>query len=592
MKQLEQSPLPQNASPPWPLATALRETFREGYTFSDFRQDAAGGIVTGIVAVPLSMALAIAVGVPPQHGLYTAIVAGGLTALLGGAKTSVSGPTAAFVVILAPIAARYGIAGLCIASTMAGIILILLGIAKLGKLIEFVPHPVTTGFTSGIAVVIATLQIKDFLGLQVEHMPDQYVERLLVLGRAVPSLNLSDLVVGIAALAMLIIWPQISQRIPAALLALFVVAVVSFAVQRVYPDFNPGTINDGRFVYTTAAGEQAAGIPNTPPVPILPWHLPGPDAEPLVFNLDLIRALLMPAFAIAMLGAIESLLCAVVADGMTGEKHDPDSELIAQGLGNISASFFSGFAATGAIARTATAIRAGAKSPIASFIHAAFVLLAILVLSPLLGYLPMASLAALMLIVAWNMSDIRHFAQIVRVAPRSDIAVLLTCFLLTVFFDMVVSVVTGVMLSAVLFMGRMAQISGTRLVSGTHPQLAAPLPQGVLLYEVHGPLFFGAAEKAASAILTADRSVKAIILHMVDVPIMDVTGLVALQSAIDKLQHGGVYVVLAEVQQQPSELLRQAGLTAEPGKLAICNSLEQAETMVRLILPEHRSDKK
>lgn len=591
MKQLEQSLLPQNASPPWPLATALRETFREGYTFSDFRQDATGGIVTGIVAVPLSMALAIAVGVPPQHGLYTAIVAGGLTALLGGTKTSVSGPTAAFVVILAPIAARYGIAGLCIASAMAGIILVLLGIAKLGKLIEFVPHPVTTGFTSGIAVVLATLQIKDFLGLQVAHMPDQYIERLLVLGRAVPSLNLSDLAVGIAALAMLIIWPQISKRIPAALLALFVVAVVSFAVQRVYPDFNPGTINDGRFVYTTAAGEQAAGIPNTPPVPILPWHLPGPSAEPVVLNLDLIRALLMPAFAIAMLGAIESLLCAVVADGMTGEKHDPDSELIAQGLGNISASFFSGFAATGAIARTATAIRAGAKSPIASFIHAAFVLLAILVLSPLLGYLPMASLAALMLIVAWNMSDVRHFAKIVRVAPRSDIVVLLTCFLLTVFFDMVVSVVTGVMLSAVLFMGRMAQISGTRVVSGAHPRLATPLPQDVLLYEVRGPLFFGAAEKAASAILTTDRGVKAIILDMADVPIMDVTGLVALQSAIDKLQHAGVYVVLAEVQQQPSELLKQAGLTTEPGKLAICDSLEQAETQVRLALPKHRKDK-
>lgn len=337
-----------------PIATALRETIRAGYTFSQLRGDVLAGLVTGVVAVPLSMALAIAVGVPPQYGLYTAIVAGALTALLGGTRTNVSGPTAAFVVILVPVVATHGLAGLCIASMLAGLILVMLGLAGLGRLIEFVPYPVTTGFTSGIAVVIATLQIKDFLGLEVATMPEHYVGRFWVLVQSLPTVRWSDFGVGLATVMLLIVWPRYSRRVPAPLIALTIVATASFLINHFAPEFKPGTINDGRFVFSAPSGEQVAGIPQSPPVPILPTQLPGPSGRPLEVNLNLIRELLIPALAIALLGSIESLLCAVVATGMTGHRHDPDAELIAQGAGNIVAPFFGGFAATAAIARTAT----------------------------------------------------------------------------------------------------------------------------------------------------------------------------------------------------------------------------------------------
>ncbi len=565
--------------------TALREMWREGYSLTALRADVMAGLVVGVVALPLSMALAIACNVPPQYGLYTAIVAGAIAAITGGSRTSVTGPTAAFVVVLLPVVSQYGLPGLLLATNMAGVIMIAMGIARMGRLIQFVPYPVTTGFTAGIAVVIATLQIKDFLGLHVEHMPQHYIERVEALHAALPSTHGPDVFIGALTLVLLIIWPKVTRRVPAALVALTVATLVGWLLTHMFVDFEIATIG-GRFFYTAEDGTTASGIPQLPPLLQWPWRVAGVEGEPLRLSVPLIRDLLGPAFTIAMLGAIESLLCAVVADGMIASKHDPDAELIGQGLGNLVAPFFGGFAATGAVARTATNIRAGGRTPIAAVVHALFVLASVLVLAPLLSYLPLAALAALLLVVAWNMSEAKHFVRMLRVAPRSDVAVLLTCFSLTVLMDMVIAVAAGVILAALLFMQRMSALSNTRKVEGHHSQMLAALPEGVELYEVAGPLFFGAAEKAAGALAVAGDRASVVILDLAGVPVIDATGLVALESAISKLQSVGVMVVLADCNAQPLEVMHKAGIKDQPRKLAICKTLSEAEMLVRLVVHE------
>ncbi|MEZ6193410.1 MAG: C4-dicarboxylic acid transporter DauA [Phycisphaerales bacterium] len=569
----------------WPgPGSALRQVWREGYPLSALRADVMAGLVVGVVALPLSMALAIACNVPPQYGLYTAIVAGAVAALTGGSRTSVTGPTAAFVVVLLPIVSQYGLPGLLLATNMAGVIMIAMGLARMGRLIQFIPYPVTTGFTAGIAVVIATLQVKDFLGLHVEHMPQEYIERVEVLFKALPSTHGPDVLIGVLTLALLIAWPKlVTRKVPAALIALTVATVVGWLLSRTVEGFEIATIG-GRFSYTATDGTTASGIPQLPPLLQWPWRVPGADGQPLSLSFPLIRDLLGPAFTIAMLGAIESLLCAVVADGMIGSKHDPDGELIGQGLGNLVGPFFGGFAATGAVARTATNIRAGGRTPIAALVHALFVLASVLILAPLLSYLPLAALAALLLVVAWNMSEARHFIRMLRVAPRSDVAVLLTCFGLTVLMDMVIAVGAGVILAALLFMQRMSALSSTKLVEGHHPRMLAPLPEGVVLYEVAGPLFFGAAEKAAGALATAGERASVVILDLAGVPVIDATGLVALESAIKKLQSAGVMVVLADCNAQPMDVMQKAGIHDIPHKLAVCKTLSEAEMLVRLVV--------
>jgi SulP family sulfate permease len=559
--------------------SALRAELAHGYGKRDLIADALAGLVVGVVALPLAMALAIASGVPPQHGLYTSIIAGAVIALLGGSKVNVSGPTAAFVVILAPIAARFGLGGLLVATLMAGLMLVVMGLARMGRLIEFVPHPVTTGFTAGIAVVIATLQVKDFLGLTLAENPEHFLEKVAVIARALPSTQPGDLVVGLTTLAVLIGFPRVTQRVPAPLVGLIAGTIAALVVGQLAPGWSVATIGS-KFSYL-ADGVRHPGIPAMPPVPVLPWHLPGGDGQPLVLSFSLIRTLAPSAFAIAMLGAIESLLCAVVADGMAGTKHDPDVELLAQGVGNLAAPFFGGIAATGAIARTATNIRAGARSPLASFFHAVFVLAAMLALAPLLGYLPMAALAALLLVVAYRMSEVHHFLHILRVAPRSDTIVLVVCFTLTVVFDMVVSVSIGIVLAALLFMRRMAEISRTSLTVEGHPGLAEPLPRGVFLYEIAGPLFFGAAQKAMSALETVRAPGRVVILDMSSVPAMDVTGLVALESAIDELEKTGHFVIIAGVQEQPRSVLARGGVEDVAGKRAVCATLEEAVELAK-----------
>ncbi|MEO7794042.1 MAG: C4-dicarboxylic acid transporter DauA, partial [Thermoanaerobaculia bacterium] len=552
------------------IASALRRAWRKGYTASDLKADLAAGVVVGVVALPLSMALAIASGVAPQHGLYTAIVAGVLIALLGGSKVQVAGPTAAFVVILAPIANRFGLGGLLLATMMAGMILMAMGIYRLGRFIEFVPYPVTTGFTAGIALVIGTLQLKDFLGLEVAGLPSGYLARLATLARALPSAHLADFSIGAFTLAVLVGWPLLSKRVPAPLVALVLAGIAAHLAGRWWPGFSVVTIHD-RFSYTLD-GVVHAGIPRLPPTPLLPWNLPGAGGGRLVISFELLRELLPAAFTIAILGAIESLLSAVVADGMTGKKHDPDSELLAQGIGNFLTPFFGGFAATGAIARTATNVRAGARSPLAAVFHALFVLLAVIAFAPLMGLLPMAALAAMLLHVALRMAEGRHILHILKVAPRADVVVLVTCFSLTVLFDMVVAVTVGIVLASILFMERMAAVSRVSLVSSEELDLDRPLPPNLLLYEIAGPLFFGAAQRAMTAVRAVAQGISVVVLDLRAVPLLDATGLVALDSTVTKLRDAGIFVVLAGVQSGPLRVLARAGWRNREGELAIGTS--------------------
>ena len=561
---------------------ALRDVFAAGYGQRDLLADLQAGAIVGIVALPLSMALAIASGVAPQHGLQTAIVAGFVGALCGGSRVQVTGPTAAFVVILAPIAALHGLGGLLVATLLAGLILIAMGTARLGRFIEFVPYPVTAGFTAGIAVVIGTLQLKDFLGLEVARLPEHYLERIALLGRALPTAHRDDLLAGIATLAILLAWPKVTRRLPAPLLALTVVTIGCWAAEVLLPGFEVATIARR---FPAAAAGLADGIPRLPPMFSWPWSHPGAEGLPFHLTWEVIRTLAGPAFAIAMLGAIESLLSATVADGMTGDKHDSDAELVGQGLANVVAPFFGGIAATGAIARTATNVRFGAKSPLAAAFHAVFILAAVLLLAPALGHLPMAALAALLLVVAWNMGEFRHVGHVLRVAPRGDVLVLLTCFTLTVLFDMVVAVSVGVVLAAFLFMERMADSARAGLLTEEHPEFLHGLPRNLVIYEVAGPLFFGAAQKAMSTLRTLRKNVKVVVFDLRAVPVMDATGLVNLESAIRRLHEAGIFVVLGGLNRQPRAVLEDAGWSEEPQRLAFENSFAAAvETGRRRLL--------
>jgi SulP family sulfate permease len=554
-------------------AAALRAVIREGYGAKDLKADVLAGLVVGIVALPLAMALAIGVGVPPQHGLYTAIVAGFFVAALGGSRTQVTGPTAAFIVILAPIFTKFGMAGLLVSGLMAGVMLVAMGLGRMGRLIEFIPHPVTSGFTAGIGTVIATLQLKDLLGLKLEQNPEHFLQKVGAMFAARGSVSGWEVGLGLTTLAGLIYFPRVTRRAPAPLVVLPLAAVAAFVINRAFPGAHIATIAS-RF-HTTIAGHVVAGIPQLPPLPVIPWTMGGPDGAPFHLGFESVRTLLSGAFAIAMLGAIESLLSAVVADGMARTKHDPDAELLSLGVSNILVPFFGGIPATGAIARTATNIRSGARSPFAAMTHALTVLVAVLALAPLLGYLPMTSLAALLLLVAWNMSEIKHALHTVRVAPKSDVAVLLTCYGLTVGFDMVVGVSVGMVLAAFLFMRRMADVTEARLVGDGHPDLPGTIPSGVAVYEISGPLFFGAAQKAMAALEIVAGETKAVILLLDEVNAMDNTGLVALESALQVLGKHKCLAIMTGVRPQPMSVLRKAGLSQRDG-VAFCRTPAEA----------------
>src|SRR5690554_1758020 len=512
-----------------PLFSALRQSFAAGYSLDNLRGDISAGLTVGIIAIPLAMALAIAVGAAPQHGLYTVLVGGFIIALLGGSRFNVSGPTAAFVVILLPITLEFGVGGLLLCTIMAGFILISMAFLRAGSLLQFIPYPVILGFTAGIGIVIATLQIPDIFGLGSLPAPDNYIERLQQLALALPGISLGDTLVAALTLATLILWPKIFPKIPGHLVALTLGTLLGLVLLNV--DINIATIGD-RFSYELD-GQILPGIPPFLPDFLWPWQFTGPDGDQLQINFELFRQLLAPAFAIAMLGAIESLLCAVVADGMAGTKHDPNGELLGQGIGNVVAPLFGGITATAAIARSAANVRAGAYSPIAAIIHALVVLLAILVLAPAFTYLPMAALGAMLLMVAWNMSEPRQVIQTLRTAPLNDVLVLLTCLILTVLFDMVLAVGVGLLLAAGLFIKSMSEMTDTASINRAAFSELDSLPDSVAMYAIRGPLFFGAAEKALSTLRRFSADLEVVIIDFSAVPVLDMTALTVLQNLIN-----------------------------------------------------------
>jgi SulP family sulfate permease len=579
----------QNPDIPIPLRKlpfgALRAVMAEGYTASDLREDVLAGLVVGVVALPLAMALSIAVGVAPQNGLYTAIVAGFIVALLGGSRVQVTGPTAAFVVILAPIYARFGLSGLLLSGLLSGVMLIGMGLLRLGRFIQLIPHPVTTGFTAGIATVIALLQVKDLFGLTMVGNPETFWSRLVAMFEARHTASYVEPAIGAGTLLVLIFLPRLTRKVPAPLVALPLAAIAAGLIHHFAPDASIATIAS-RF-HTSIGGRVIAGVPRLPPIPMLPWNAPGPNGQPLVFGFATLRLLLPGAFAVAMLGAIESLLSAVVADGMAGTRHDPDGELLALGVGNLVVPFFGGIPATGALARTATNVRYGARSPLAAATHAVTVLVAVLTLAPLIGTLPMSALAALLLMVAWNMADAELFFHIVRVAPRSDVAVLLICYTLTVTFDMVVAVSVGVVLAALIFMQRMAASTEARAVGNlSHPHLR--LPDGVAMYEIAGPLFFGAAERAMSVLKVVAPRTRVVILRMEQVSVIDATGLVAFETALEELARARCLTIVVGLHAAPAKTFERAGLHQRPDRLRFAADLSDALSDAAEYLVERR----
>ena len=508
------------------------------------------GLTVGIIALPLSMALAIATGVPPQLGLYTAIVAGIFAAIFGSSKVNISGPTAAFIVILIPIVQEFGITGLLLCGLMSGIILIFVGLLKLGNLIELVPYPVTVGFTSGIAVVIATFQIKDFFGLTIENFSGSYVDKIVLLFNSFGTFNLYEFLTASATLAILIIWRKTKSKVPAALVALGLVTI--FVAYFNYKfGLNISTINS-TFTYDIN-GISGNGIPPIPLQFSLPWGFLPPEQ----INIDLLLKLLPHSIAIAILGALESLLCAVISDAMTGNKTDPNKELIGQGIANIAVPFFGGIPATAAIARTVANINSGGTQKLSSIVHSLFILSSILFIAPYISYLPMAALSALLIMVAWNMSEVKHFFNILKTAPKDDIYVLLTCFSLTVLIDMQVAVAIGIGLASVLFIKRTIDLYSIEL-SSSNLEEHIDLPKNILIYDINGPMFFGAAQKALKTLLNINDEKNIVILDMKNVSMMDMTAIVALKSIVENFQSKDKKLIFSGLNQRVLKKLERA----------------------------------
>ncbi|MGD2055081.1 MAG: C4-dicarboxylic acid transporter DauA [Gammaproteobacteria bacterium] len=562
------------------MFSALRQSIKNKPSFSEIHMNVLAGLTVGVIALPLSMALAIASDVAPQHGLYTAIVAGIVIALTGGSKVNISGPTAAFVVVLLPIVHQFGIGGLLMSGLMAGFILILMGVGKLGRLIEIVPYSVTVGFTAGIGVVIATFQIKDFLGLSVENFDGHYLHKLSVILQAFPSINWQEAITGVLTLLILLVWPKFRSKIPGHLVALLVVSLLAWIASQWLPDFSVATIGS-RFTFEVN-GVSGNGIPPILPGFEWPWNLPGADGAPIGLSFNLVKELLPSAIAIAVLGSLESLLCAVVADGMSGKKHNPNDELIGQGIGNIVSPLFGGIPATAAIARTAANVKSGGSLPLASVIHGVFILASMLLLTPVLSYIPMSSMAALLLMVAWNMSEAKHFVRTIRIAPRDDVFVLILCFSLTVLFDMTIAVAIGMSLATMLFIKRSIHLTEGSAVEKSHE--GYDLPESIVVYDINGPLFFGSAQKALKTISSVRPEVRAVILDMEEVTMLDMSAIVAMESIANDFQQRNIGLVINSLKPRMILKLRNAGIRKRAGKVAysrqFSEGLEAAKKML------------
>ena len=555
--------------------SALKDSFHAGYSSRHLVKDIIAGLTVGIIAIPLSMALAIASGVPPQHGLYTAIIAGMIIALTGGSRFNISGPTAAFVVILYPVTQQFGLSGLLMATLLSGIILVLMALFRLGRLIEYIPLPVTLGFTSGIGIVIATLQIKDFLGLSIEKMPSHYLEKVQVILTALSSISWADTAVGIITLIVLTQWHKLRLPIPGHLPAVIIATLLSLGLTHF--GFSVATIGT-EFQYTLSDGSTGFGIPNVLPEFVLPWNIPDLHGNVIDWNFDTIQRLLPAAFSMAVLGAIESLLCAVVLDNMTDTKHHSNNELLAQGLGNIASPFFGGITATAAIARSAVNVKSGAVSPLSGVVHALLVLFALLFFAPALSYLPLSSMAALLLVVAWHMADLPQIIQLIRRSGRNEITVLLVCLVLTVLFDMVIAISVGVLLASLLFIRTIAEM--TKSISIAVPEDL----DDVLIYRISGPLFFAAADNLFADLhdktVHTDHEIKHIVLQCDAVTVLDTGGIHALTRFVQHmLPHQQLY--MCNMQFQPLRTIVKSGSLPELKKITFTADLTEALNKIR-----------
>ncbi|MDX7992850.1 C4-dicarboxylic acid transporter DauA [Xenorhabdus littoralis] len=548
-----------------PFSAFMDSCWKESYSFPRFIKDMIAGITVGIIAIPLAMALAIGSGVAPQYGLYTAAIAGIIIALTGGSRYSVSGPTAAFVVILYPVSQQFGLSGLLIATLMSGIILVVMGLARLGRLIEYIPLSVTLGFTSGIAITIATMQVQNFFGLTLDHVPENYIDKVIALSQAFPSFQLSDTLIGLTTLLVLIFWPKLGLKLPGHLPALIAGTSIMGIIHLLGHDV--ATIGSS-FSYMLEDGTQGQGIPPILPQLILPWNLP--DTDSLDISWNTVSALLPAAFSMAMLGAIESLLCAVILDGMTGKKHHSNSELLGQGMGNIVAPFFGGITATAAIARSAANVRAGATSPIAAVIHSLLVLLTLLVLAPMLSYLPLAAMSAILLIVAWNMSEAHKVVDLIRRAPKDDIIVMLLCLSLTVLFDMVIAITIGIVLASLLFMRKIANMTRITTSSLTNDD------KSLLVVRINGPLFFAAAERIFAELKEKSSDYHTIIMQWDAVPVLDAGGLHAFQGFIREMGKEK-HIVVCDIPFQPLKTLARAKVVPIEGQLSFYATLSKVQ---------------
>ena len=532
----------------------------KGYTKEQFVKDVVAGIIVAIIALPLSIALALASGVGPEQGIYTAIVAGFVISALGGSQVQIAGPTAAFATIVAGIVARNGMEGLILATVLAGIFLIIMGVCKFGSLIKFIPFTITTGFTSGIAVTIVIGQLKDFFGVTYpQGMPTiETMEKVKAFAAGITTMNVDALIVGIVCLAVLILFPKLTEKIPASLIAV----IVGICMVRFLP-LNVNTIGD---LYT---------ISNKLPT----FQMPA-------INFKMIQSILPDALTIAILAAIESLLSCVVADGMINGRHDSNTELIAQGAGNIASALFGGIPATGAIARTAANVKNGGRTPVAGMVHAAVLLLVLVVLMPYAALIPMPTIAAILFMVAYNMCQWRTFKNLLKTAPKSDIAVLVTTFVLTVAFDLVVAIEIGMLLACLLFMKRMSDETGVKSWSYLEEQEdLRKISKGIRVYEITGPLFFGAADRV-SDIVVRDFT-ECLILRMRGVPAIDSTAMNALLALYNKCKKEGIVLILSHVNEQPMHAMQKAGFTELVGEENFCKNIDAAIERAEMLIKKN-----
>lgn len=534
----------------------------KGYTKAQLVKDLTAGVIVAIIALPLSIALALASGVSPEQGLYTAIVAGFVISFFGGSRVQIAGPTAAFATIVAGVVVKNGFSGLVLATIIAGILLVLMGVFKLGSLIKYIPYTITTGFTTGIAITLIIGQLKDFFGITFVNSPIETIEKVEELAHQFHTFNFEALIIGLVSLAVLIIFPKFIKKIPPSIFAI----VISAALVKIF-DMDVNTIGS---LYT---------ISSNLPVPAMPE-----------FSFETVKAILPDAFTIAVLAAVESLLSCVVADGMIGSRHNSNMELVAQGLGNIASAIFGGIPATGAIARTAANIKNGGRTPIAGMVHAVVLLLVLVVLMPYAALIPMPTIAAILFIVAYNMSEWREFVSIIKHSPKSDTLVLVVTFTLTVVFDLVVAIIIGIILSTVLFMKRMSDVTdayGWKEINEAeyceHIRLKK-IPENTMVFEITGPIFFGASNKIADVIKSAKKQV--LILRMRSVPAIDATGIHSFEAIVKLCKKQGKTLILSHVNEQPMKTLKKSGMLSEIGEENICANIDEAILKAESILEE------